>query len=456
MKNKILFLIGLMAFLPNLLIAQSDSLQVRKIVNQILLDGQCYKRLDYLSNSIGGRLSGSKEAEAAVNYTFDILKKEGFDSVWLQPVLVPHWVRGQKEEAWYWVGKKKIIPTICALGGSCGTDKKGLEAEVIEVKSIKELQALGSEKIKGKIVFYNRPMNPLFIKTFEAYGDAVDQRAAGAVEASKLGAVGVIVRSMGSNIDKHPHTGVMRVLPEVKQIPACAISTFDAEELSLALKANSRLTFSFKMSCATLADVWSYNVVAQINGSEKADEIIVVGGHLDSWDNGDGAHDDGAGVVQSMEVLHTYKALGLKPKRSIRCVLFMNEENGAKGASAYAAFAKQNQEKHIAAIESDAGGFTPRNFGATTDDAKLAKLRTWAPLLKQYGIEEVLSSGGGVDIGPLKEQGCTLIGFGPDSQRYFDVHHTAVDTFDKVSKRELELGAANIAALVWLISENGL
>jgi carboxypeptidase Q len=264
------------------------------------------------------------------------------------------------------------------------------------------------------------------------------------------------VRSMGSNIDKNPHTGMMRVQNEVKQIPACAISTFDAEELSKALKSKPDLRFGLKMNCQTLPDVWSYNVIAQITGTEKPNEIIVVGGHLDSWDNGDGAHDDGAGCVQSMEVLHTFLALGIKPKRTIRCVLFMNEENGAKGALAYAAFAKEKSENHIAAIESDAGGFTPRNFGATCREVVLVKLRNWAPLLKQYGIEEVLSSGGGVDIGPLKEQGATLIGFGPDSQRYFDIHHTAVDTFDKVSKRELELGAGNIAALVWLISEYGL
>jgi hypothetical protein len=453
MKFKIL-LLSLFVFFNSQ--AQNDSLHIRSIINQVLSKGICYDRLDYLSNHIGGRLSGSEEAQKAVEFTYSELKKEGFDSVWLQPVLVPHWVRGEKEIAWYKVNQRKIKVSVCALGGSCSTGKNGLEAEIIEVQSIKEVQNLGSEKIKGKIVFYNRPMNPLFIKTFEAYGDAVDQRAMGAVEASKFGAVGVIVRSMGSNIDKNPHTGMMRVQNEVKQIPACAISTFDAEELSKALKSKPDLRFGLKMNCQTLPDVWSFNVIAQITGTEKPNEIIVVGGHLDSWDNGDGAHDDGAGCVQSMEVLHTFLALGIKPKRTIRCVLFMNEENGAKGALAYAAFAKEKSENHIAAIESDAGGFTPRNFGATCREDVLVKLRNWAPLLKQYGIEEVLSSGGGVDIGPLKEQGATLIGFGPDSQRYFDIHHTAVDTFDKVSKRELELGAGNIAALVWLISEYGL
>ena len=437
------------------LYAQNDSLQIRKIFNQILSKGTCYSRLDYLSNQIGGRLSGSVEAERAVKFTFETLKKEGFDSVWLQPVMVPHWVRGAKEEAWFKDKNGKVVVSVCALGGSCATEKQGLFANVIEVNGLQEVGELG-EKLRGKIVFYNRPMNPLFIKTFDAYSDAVDQRAMGAVAASKYGAVGVIVRSMGSNLDKNPHTGMMRLQNDLKQIPACAISTYDAELLSAALELDNSLKFYLKMNCETLPDVLSYNVLAQINGSEKPEEIILVGGHLDSWDNGDGAHDDGSGCVQSMEVLHTFKALGIKPKRSIRCVLFMNEENGARGGTAYANFAKENKEIHIAAIESDAGGFTPRNFGASTSEDKLRRLRGYAPLLQAYGIEEVLPSGGGVDIGPLKEQGTCLIGFGPDSQRYFDIHHTAVDTFDKVSKRELELGAGNISALVWLISEYGL
>ncbi len=437
------------------LYAQNDSLQIRRIFNQILSNGMCYSRLDYLSNQIGGRLSGSVAAERAVKFTFETLKKEGFDSVWLQPVMVPHWVRGAKEVAWFKGKNGRSIVAVCALGGSCGTDKQGITANIIEVKSLQEVSDLG-EKVRGKIVFYNRPMNPLFIKTFDAYSDAVDQRAMGAVAASKFGAVGVIVRSMGSNVDKNPHTGMMRVQADVKQIPACAISTYDAELLSAALLADKDLKFYLKMNCETLPDVLSYNVIAQINGTEKSEEIILVGGHLDSWDNGDGAHDDGAGCVQSMEVLHTFKSLGIKPKRSIRCVLFMNEENGARGGTAYANYAKENKLIHLAAIESDAGGFTPRNFGATTTEDKLRSLRGYAPLLQAYGIEEVLASGGGVDIGPLKEQGTCLIGFGPDSQRYFDIHHTAVDIFDKVNKRELELGAGNIAALVWLISEYGL
>lgn len=457
--NKVKFgiaFVALFLFGSNRSFGQNDSLQIRSLFNQIFTAGKCYARLDYLSNAIGGRLSGSPEAEKAVMYTFNELKAEGFDTVWLQEVMVPHWVRGIKEKAWFESNKRKVEVNICALGNSVGTGKAGVKAEVVEVHNFKELELLGTEKIKGKIVFFNRPMNPLFIRTFEAYGDAVNQRGSGAAEAAKYGAIGVVVRSMASNIDKYPHTGAMAYQNGVDKIPACAISTYDAELLSAELKSNSKLLFSFTQTCEMLPDVKSYNVIAQINGSEKPDEIIVVGGHLDAWDNGDGAHDDGSGCVQSMEVLHTFKALGIRPKRTIRCVLFMNEENGLRGGLEYARVAAEKKEKHIAAIETDAGGFTPRNFSTSADSASLLHMKQWEYLLKPYGIEEIVSGGGGADIGPLKKQNVALIGFGPDSQRYFDIHHSGEDTFDKVSKRELQLGAANITALVWLISEYGL
>ena len=455
-KFRLLYLFIFCTFFLNNVLAQTDSLVVRSFFNKELTNGKCYKRLDYLSNQIGGRLSGSPQAQKAVTWAYETLKEEGFDSVWLQSVMVPHWVRGNKEEAYFVSEKTKVNVNICALGNAVATSKKGLLANIIEVQNFAELRKLGSEKVKGKIVFFNRPMNPLYIRTFEAYRDAVDQRALGAVEAAQLGAVGVVVRSMASNIDKNPHTGAMRFIDTIIKIPACAISTFDADLLSNELKTNPSLKFYFKQNCKMLTDEPSFNVVAEIKGTDKPEEIILVGGHLDSWDNGDGAHDDGAGTVQSIEVLHLFKELNIHPKRTIRCVLFMNEENGLKGGLKYAELAKSNNEKHIAAIESDAGGFTPRGFGATCDSLQLIKLKIWEPLFKQYGVEEVSEGGGGSDIGPLKNQGVVLIGFSPDSQRYFDLHHTTVDTFDKVSKRELELGAANIAALTWLLSQYGL
>ncbi len=436
--------------------AQTDSIAIRSLYNEILSHGVCYNRLDHLSNQIGGRLSGSVQAGQAVQWALETMKKEGFDSVWLQPVMVPHWERGEKEVAWFSMNGKKTPVHICALGNAIATPAAGLQANVVEVKNFDELRALGSQKIKGRIVFFNRPMDPLYIRTFEAYRDAVDQRSQGAIEAAKLGAAGVVVRSMASNIDIYPHTGAMRYHDSVPKIPACAISTADAEMLSKSLKNDASTRFYFKQSCQILADAPSYNVVAQITGSEKPGEIVLVGGHLDAWDNGNGAHDDGAGCVQSMEVLHVFKALGIRPKRTLRCVLFMNEENGLKGALKYAELAKTNNEHHLAAIESDAGGFTPRGFGVTGNEAQVAAAKKWEALLKPYGIDEIGKGGGGSDIGPLKDQGTVLIGLMPDSQRYFDLHHSAIDTFDKVSKRELELGAAGMAALAWLLCNYGL
>ncbi|MFN3940731.1 MAG: M20/M25/M40 family metallo-hydrolase, partial [Chitinophagales bacterium] len=257
--------------------------------------------------------------------------------------------------------------------------------------------------------------------------------------------------------DDFPHTGSMRYLDESKKIPAVAISTVDAELLSAVLKKNPETEFKLLTWCKTLPDVKSYNVIAEITGTEFPDEVIVVGGHLDTWDVGEGAHDDGAGCVQSMEVLRTLKALNIKPKRTIRCVLYMNEENGNRGGHAYADWAKTTNEKQIAAFESDAGGFSPRGFTIDyPDNTMIANFQQLKPLFLPYGVYHIEAGYGGVDIGPLKELGTVLIGLHPDSQRYMDYHHTANDTFDKVNKRELSLGAATMTAVAWWISENGI
>jgi hypothetical protein len=376
------------------------------------------------------------------------------DSVWLQPVMVPQWVRGQKEIAR--IKKPKTAMNVCALGGSIGTGPGGVTGEVVEVKSLEELKQLGEKHVKGKIVFFNRPMDPAKVHTFAAYGGAVDQRASGPSEAARYGAIGAIVRSMGLNQEDYPHTGGLRYDPSLPKIPAIAISTKHADQLSESLKANKNLEFYFETHCETLPDVQSYNVIGELKGSEYSDEIIVVSGHLDSWDLGQGAHDDGAGVVHSMEALRLFKVLGIKPKRTIRVVLFMNEENGLRGGIEYARYVEQKREKHIAAIESDRGGFTPRGFSMSSTVSVREKIKSWRSLLEPYGLTDFNQEGGGADIGPLMPLGIPLIGFLPDSQRYFDYHHTEVDTIDKVSKRELELGAASIAALVYLIDKHGL
>ncbi|MES2558441.1 MAG: M20/M25/M40 family metallo-hydrolase [Bacteroidota bacterium] len=433
----------------------ADSVMLKRIYNEVLTQGKCYENLDYLSNRIGGRLSGSPQAQQAVEYTHQLLKGYGFDTVYLQEVMVPHWVRGVKEQGMIVKGSQQKPVHICALGNSVATPKGGLRAPVIEVRNFKELEAIGAERIKGKIIFYNRPMEPTYITTGRAYGEAGDQRGIGAIMAAKYGAVGVVVRSLTLANDTNPHTGMMRYVDSIPKIPACAISTKDADELSrtLMLRSAAMVYFYFNQSCEMLPDVKSHNVIAEMRGSEKPEEIVIAGGHLDSWDNGDGAHDDGAGVMQSIEALRLLKQLNYKPKRTLRCVLFMNEENGVKGGIKYAEEAKSTN--HIAAIESDAGGFTPRGFGVD-DSAALVAMQSWVPLFKPYSIDWIKQGWGGTDIGPLKKQGTVLIGYSPDSQRYFDYHHTAIDTFDKVNKRELELGAAAISSFMYLLSEYGV
>jgi carboxypeptidase Q len=434
-----------------------DEAAIKQIFDESLSKGKSYEMLYDLCTNIGPRLSGSPGAAAAVEWSRHVMERLDFDSVWLQPVMVPHWVRGQKETGRIISRKQGTIPVnVCALGGTIGTGPAGIAANIVEVKSFEELKALGTAGVKGKIVFFNRAMDPTRMNTFAAYGGAVEQRANGASEAAKYGAVAALVRSMGSNLEDYPHTGSMRYAPNVVKIPALSISTRHAELLSQLLKEEKDLQIYLENHSVTLDDAPSFNVIGEIRGSEYPDEIIVVGGHLDSWDLGQGAHDDGAGCVQSIEVLRLFKQMGYKPKRTIRAVMFMNEENGLRGGLKYAELAAANKEIHIAAIESDRGGFVPRGFTVPTDATAKAKVRSWKSLLETYGLSDFTAEGGGADIGPLANQGVALLGFLPDSQRYFNYHHTAEDTIDKVDKRELELGAAAMAAMVYLIDQRGL
>ncbi len=456
--NKLIFLLICATFLQ----AQpktENAERIKQFYDTSLTNGHSYEWLDYLTNRIGSRLSGSLGAERAVAWTKSALDSIGLDKVYLQPVKVPKWVRGSKEFALIETapGITFNVP-ITALGGSVATPSVGLKALVIEVKGIEDLAKLGRKKIEGKIVFFNRPMQANLISTFAAYSGCVDQRYDGAREASQYGAVGVIVRSMNLRLDDFPHTGAMSYGDQdvSKRIPAAAISTNAAEKLSYLLKLEPKLKFLFRQQCKTYADVWSHNVIGEITGSEFPDEIIVVGGHLDSWDLGDGAHDDGAGVVQSMEVLRLFKETGYRPKRTIRVVLFMNEENGLRGGNAYANSALTNGEKHIFALESDAGGFTPRGFSFSCSNDEFAQIESWKPLFKPYLIHYFEQGGSGADIRPLKNKYNVLAGLRPDSQRYFDHHHAENDTFDAVNKRELELGAATMTSLIYLYDTYGL
>jgi len=277
-----------------------------------------------------------------------------------------------------------------------------------------------------------------------------------AIEAAKVGAIGVLVRSMTTRLDDVPHTGAMRYQEGVPKIPAAALSTLDAEFLSRLLKQDGTVRVRLRLSCENRPEVPSANVLAELTGSEKPDEVIVIGGHLDSWDKGQGAHDDGAGVAQSIEALRLLKELGLRPKRTIRVVLFMNEEYGLSGAREYARVVAEQGPRHIAAIETDAGGFMPRGFGVNGDSAAVRRVQRWAYLFQSIGADRIRPGGGGADVSPLRKLGAATVGLQVDCQRYFDYHHSDSDTFDKVNERELELGAAMLAILAYVLAEEGI
>lgn len=458
MKIKLLLLTA--AFFGSILSAQAqnqDSLMLRKIFDESLVNGQSYQNLRYLCKNIGGRLSGSANAQKAVEWGKKLMNSYGFDKVYLQEVMVPHWERGEKEQGYIISGGKKIPVHLAALGMSIATPKDGITAEVIEVHSLDEVNKLG-DKVKGKIVFYNRPFDPRFIQTLQAYGTANDQRGGGPSLVAKYGAVGALVRSMTEADDDFPHTGGTRIVKDGPNVPAAALSTKAANLLSETLKSSkTSVKFFLKQSCRQLPDALSYNVVGEIKGSRNPNKYITVGGHLDSWDLAEGAHDDGTGVTQSVEALRILKTLGYKPQNSLRVVFFMNEENGSRGGQKYAELAAQNKEEHIAAIESDLGGFTPRGFSFDGIDAnQLKQIRqSWGALLEPYNANKLTEGEGGTDIGPLRQKfpKMMLIGFMPDPQRYFDIHHTPNDVFENVNKRELELGAAAMASLVYLLDK---
>ncbi|ELI6455338.1 peptidase M28 [Flavobacterium psychrophilum] len=437
----------------------SDQNQLKEIYKSALTNSKCYAWLDDLSNKIGHRLSGSAGAQKAVEYTKSQMEAlGGFDKVYLQEVMVPKWVRGEKETAYILDHKSKVKVPVCALGGSVATSKKGITAQVIEVHAIKELETLGIDKIKGKIVFYNRPMDNTQIESMNAYGAAGDQRWSGAKEASKYGAVATIVRSLNLRLDDFPHTGSQSYddIPKTQYIPTAAISTNGAELLSKTLKENSKLKFYLKQSCQQMEEVLSYNVIGEIKGTEHPENIIVVGGHLDSWDLADGSHDDGAGCVQSIEVANIFKNIKYKPKNTIRVVLFMNEENGGRGGKKYQELAQINNENHIFALESDLGGFSPRGFSLETDDANYARISNWKSLFEPYLIHSFTKGHSGSDIEPITGTKIIKAGLYPDTQRYFDYHHAANDKFDAINKRELELGAATMTSLIYLIDKYGI
>ncbi len=429
----------------------SDSLFIRNIYDEALLRGKAYEDLRELCKNIGHRLTGSAEAAMAISWSEEKMKSYGFDKVYLQAIKVPHWERGNTESAWYKNNKGEIQKLhVLALGGSIGTDGL-LQAPLIEFKTLEALKKAKRKDIEGKIVFINQEMDASQIITFKAYGACYPIRGDGAIEAAKLGAIGVIIRSLGLPDDDYPHTGSMKYDSTVTKIPAAAISTHDADNLSKASQ-QGPIDIFIELDCRNYTAADSYNVIAEISGDKK-NEIITFGGHLDSWDTGEGAHDDGAGVIHCLEALRILKTLNYKPQHTLRVVFFMNEENGNMGGKSYASWSKEKGEIQYAALESDRGGFSPRGFGCDGNEKQVEHLKNFAPLFSNYELNQWEKGGGGVDIGPLKDTfpGIPLYGFIPDSQRYFDFHHAPSDVFENVNKRELELGAAAIGSFIYLI-----
>ena len=427
----------------------------KRIMNMGLREGKAYAILKTIT-SVGPRLTGSSQAEEAVRLIQQEMRSLGFDSVRLEPTRVRQWDPGT---VWKAHIMSRILGTqslsICPIGGSVATPADGITAEVLEVKTFDELHRW-HEKAKGKIIFFNRPMDPTLIDTFRAYGGAAEQRVRGAAEAAKAGGVAALVRSLTMSLDDYPHTGLMRYDPKVAKVPAGCVSTRGAKILSEALRKDPSLTVNIKLDCQEFEPIISHNILGQITGAEKPEEVVLIGGHLDSWFLGTGAHDDGAGCAHAVEALRLIKQAGLQPKRTIRAVMFMDEENGGTGGRDYARVETRKQETHIAAIESDRGGFVPLGFGVGGSPETVKHIQQWEHLFRQLGMYWIRAGGGGVDIAPLAEQGTVLIGLVPDCQKYFDFHHSGRDVLEAVNPRELELGAIAMAVLAYLIAQEGV
>lgn len=453
-KLRIILFLVLTAFQLN---AQQDEQKIKDIFDEALTSYEAYSNLEWLCKNTAGRICGTPEAAAAVEFTFQTMLKMELDSVWKQECMVKNWKRGMPEEGRIvsQVFGTTEVP-VCALGMSAGTGKEGINAMLVEVLDFDELKKKG-DLVKGRIVFFNRPIDQKLIATFSGYGSAVNQRTAGPAEAAKYGAIGCIVRSLNTELDDYPHTGVTRYEPGGRQIPAFAISTNGADLLSSQLASDAELRLILKSTCKTYPDVLSYNVIGEIRGSEFPNEIITVGGHLDAWDNGEGAHDDGGGCMQSIEVLRLFLATGIQPKHTIRAVMFMDEEIAQRGGLVYAKEAQRKNEKHIAAMESDRGVLTPRAVTIRADLSRFEKGLKWEPLFKPYDLK-ILPGGGGADISPLRKvyPDIVFLGMLPDAQRYFRFHHSEFDTFEQVDRREMQMGSAAMASIVYLFDKYGL
>jgi carboxypeptidase Q len=415
-----------------------------RIIGAALTSDHAYTRLAHLTDHIGNRISGSQNLERAIAWAITEMKRDGLDNVRAEKVMVPHWVRGEESLEMLAPVPRKL--QMLGLGNSVGTPAEGITAEAVVVRSFAELDRLG-EQVRGKIVVYNAP--------FVNYGATVEYRLRGASRAARYGAVAALVRSITPMALQTPHTGAMNYDPEQPKIPVAAVTIEVAEFLQRMNDRGDHPRLQLKMEAKFLPDAESANVIGEIKGSEKPDEVIVIGGHFDSWDVGQGAHDDGGGCIVAWETVRLLKELGLRPRRTIRVVLWTNEENGLRGGTAYHDAHKAEIAKHILAIESDSGVYRPEGFGlAETAPLQVrSNLLEIAKLLSGIGADQIAADGGGADISPMMHDGVPGVSLDVDGTHYFDIHHTHADTLDKVNPRELALCVATMAVMAYTVAD---
>ncbi len=451
--KKYLLLLGI---LPTALLGQLeldsavDESFIKSVYDNALAERQGYEWLRELCKDVGPRLAGSEGAERAVEWAYETMDTLGFDSVWLQPVEVPHWERG--EISCVLEGLDSPL-SACALGGSVPTASTGLTAEVIEIPDVGDLARYTREQIEGKIVFFSAPFPQSYINTGSGYGEAVQKRHQGALKASEYGAVGVVIRSVTTKMDDAPHTGSMTYEGAEVKIPAIALGYLSADRLHRELQRNPDAKLTLHLSSRWFDPVISYNVIAEVRGSVYPDEIAVVGGHLDSWDLAEGAQDDGAGSTQSMDAIWLLMEAGYDFKRTHRVVLFMNEEFGLDGAREYARVAAETGERHVIGIESDGGGDVPRGFSVQAIPSGVSAVEPFQWFLEPYGLREYSVGWSGADVGQLRSDDAILLGYRADGQRYFDYHHAPTDVFESINARALELGSASMACMLYLLDK---
>lgn len=449
MMKQVLATLPVLLF-PTLMLSQSLSDTYRttadKLIDAALADEAGYAKLSYLCDRIGNRLSGSESLDRAIAWAADQMKRDGLVNVVTPKVKVPHWVRGNESASLTEPVKRPL--TILGLGGSIATPRSGITAQVVTVGSFAEMEKLGRSAIAGKIVLFNAP--------YEGYGRTVTYRHDGASKAAALGAVAVLVRSITPVSLQSPHTGVMEYAPDAPKIPAAAVTIEDATLIQRLTDAGNKVTVHLAMEAKTLPDADSANVIGEIPGREKPEEIVVIGGHIDSWDVGAGAQDDGSGIMTALEAAALIKKLGLQPRRTLRVAFWTNEENGGAGGKAYREWVGDKVKNHFAAIEMDGGAEKPVGFGVSAGPqtaAFLARIRDAGKLLDRIGAGSIQSGGGGADISPLMHDGVPGLGLRTTGAHYFDWHHTRADTVDKVNLEDFRLNIATMAVMAYVLAD---